>query len=113
MLRRVAELEETTAKLPRGGPLDDSEIEEIKRQIAKLKATVPEGPPIEAVGAQTKLGAVGKRVLESLATDAAKWPLTAASTALWVRYGDQLTDLARSIGEWIASLPLPPLPPLP
>jgi hypothetical protein len=108
MLDRIAALEETIAKLPiRGGPLDGGEIEEIKREIAKLKtlSPVPTTAPTEAEGTVRKFG---EKVLQSLAVDQAKQVLSAASKALWTRYGEQLIALAHSIGEWIASLP-PPL----
>jgi hypothetical protein len=113
MLKGIAALEETIAQLPplgAGGigprPLDDSEIEESKRQLAELKnlPLVPTQRPPEAVRAQSRLKALGEKVLESLATDAAKQALTAALKALYARYGDQAVDLARAVAEWLASL---------
>jgi len=108
MRRRIAALEETIAKLPTapGGPLDEDEIEEIKREIAKLKTLppVPAQPPTEAAAVQSRLANFGEKVLVGLATTA----VTEASKALWAEYGDQLIALARAICEWLASLP-PPL----
>jgi hypothetical protein len=106
MLKRIAALEQTIAQLPTPGPLDDSEIEESKTAIATLKnlPAVPAGPPAEAVQAPSKLKALGEKVLESLATDAAKSMFRAAARALWDHYGHQLIDLAKAIGEWLARL---------
>jgi hypothetical protein len=107
--KRIAALEETIATLPTapGGPLNDNEIDEIKSEIATLKTLppVPAKPPTEA---PSKLRKLGEKVLESLAADAARRAITEASKALWAQYGDQLIALARSIGEWIATLPPPP-----
>jgi hypothetical protein len=112
MRRRIAALEETIAKLPTapGGPLNDNEIDETKSELATLKTLppVPAKPPTEAAGAQSKLAKFGEMVLQRLAADEAGRAIAAASKALWAQYGDQLIALARSIGEWIASLPPPP-----
>ena len=108
MRKRIAALEETIAKLPTApeGLLNDNEIDEIKSEIATLKTLppVPAKVPTEAVGAQSRLAKFGEKVLVGLATTA----VSEASKALWAQYGDQLKALARSIGEWIASLPPPP-----
>jgi hypothetical protein len=54
MLKRIAALEETIAELPPASagprPLNDNDIEEIKREIARLKALppVPAKPPTDA-----------------------------------------------------------------
>ena len=106
MLKRIAALEQTIAQLPTPGPLDDSEIEESKTAIATLKnlPAVPAKLPAEAVQKQSKLMALGEKVLESLATDAVKWGLGTAAFALWEQYGHRLIDLAKAIGEWIARL---------
>jgi hypothetical protein len=112
MRKRIAALEETIAKLPTapGGPLNDNEIDETKSELATLKTLppVPAKPPTEAAGAQSKLAKFGEMVLQRLAADEAGRAIAAASKALWAQYGDQLIALARSIGEWIASLPQPP-----
>lgn len=108
MRKRIAALEETIAKLPTapGGPLNDNEIDEIKSEIATLKTLppVPAKPPTEAAGMQSRVASFGEKVLVGLATTA----VTEASKGLWAQCGDQLIALARSIGEWIASLPPPP-----
>jgi hypothetical protein len=112
MLKRIAALEETIAELPPASagprPLNDNDIEEIKREIARLKALppVPAKPPTNA---QSKLRAFGEKVLQSLAEDAAKRLISTAAKQFWTEYGDQLIALARAIGEWIASLPSPPM----
>jgi hypothetical protein len=107
--RRLILALETIAKLPTApaGPLNDNEIDEINSEIATLKTLppMPAKPPTEAAGAQSRLEKLGEKVLESLATDAAKWVITAGSAAVWSEYGNQLIALARTIGEWIASLP--------
>jgi hypothetical protein len=112
MRKRIAALEETIAKLPTAsdGLLNDSEIDETKSEIATLKTLppVPAAPPTEAAGAQSRLAKFGEMVLQRLAADEAGRAITAASKALWAQYGDQLIALARSIGDWIASLPPPP-----
>jgi hypothetical protein len=109
MRRRIAALEETLAKLPAvpGAPLDDNEIEEIKREIAKLKTLppAPAHPPSEAVAAQSKLAKFGEKILVALATEA----VSEGAKALWANYGNELIALARAVCEWIASLPPPPL----
>jgi hypothetical protein len=113
MLKRVAALEETTAKLLTSGEgqikprlLDDSDLDEIRSEIETLKRLppVPAKPPTDAAGAQSKLAKFGEKVLVALATTA----VSEASKALWAEYGDRLIALARAIGEWLASLPPPP-----
>jgi hypothetical protein len=75
MLRCIAELEETIVKLPTppGGPLDDNEIEDIRRTLAWLKTLppVPTQLPVETVAIQSKLRTFGEKILSSIATDAA------------------------------------------
>jgi hypothetical protein len=114
MLKHIAALEETIAKLPTSSReqlkrlLD--EFEEIESLITRLKSepAMPAKPPAYAIQLQGKLMALGEKVLESLATDAVKQALSAAALALWAAYADQLIALAKAIGDWIASLP--PLP---
>jgi hypothetical protein len=87
MLKRIAALEETIAKLPTapGGPLNDNDIAEINSEFATLKTlpSVPAKPPTEAAGAQSRLAKFGEKVLESLAADAARRSITAVSKAFW------------------------------
>ena len=105
MLKRIAALEKTIARLPT--PPSD-EIEEAKREIAKLRALppVPIRLPTDAVQAQAKLRKFGEQVLSSLATPVVSAAVKSAVKELWASYGHQLIATAQSIGEWIASLPL-------
>lgn len=105
MLRSIAALEQTIRKLPT--PLDE-EVEEVKRELAKLKALppVPTRLPTDAVQAQAKLRKFGEQVLSSLATQVVSAGLKEAAKELWASYGHQLIATAQSIGEWIANLPL-------
>jgi hypothetical protein len=110
MLKRVAALEQATAALLREeqvGPLDARDLDEIKRELATLK-TLPPAParqPAEAIKTQGKLTAFAKKLAEDLAKDGAKGLIRLAAGKLWANYGDQLLDLARTIGEWLANLP--------
>ena len=62
MLRSIAALEQTIRKLPTP---HDEEVEEVKRELAKLKALppVPTRLPTDAVQAQAKLRKFGEQVL--------------------------------------------------
>jgi hypothetical protein len=118
MLNRIAGLEETFEKLatvpdaeqikPR--PLDDSELEEIRSMLEKLKALrpIPTQRPTDAVQAQSKLKEFGDKVLVGLAVGIATKVASATATALWASCGDELIAAAQSIGEWYANLPPPP-----
>jgi hypothetical protein len=102
MLKRIAALEETIANLTGEEQIDQRllrEIEEVKTTLANLKVLppAPAAPPAEAIAAQSKLRRIGETLVA----------LQAASE-LWHTYGDRLIALAKSIGDWIASLPLPP-----
>ena len=119
MLNRIAALEETIAKLaalpeaeqikPR--PLDDDELEEIRNMVAKVKALppVPAQRPPNAVEAESKLRKFGEQLLLALTVQAAAGAISAPVKELWASHGHQLIDAARSIAEWIGSLPPPPL----
>ena len=118
MLNRIAALEETIAKLEalpeaeRIKPrlLDDSEIDEIRNILARVKALSPapaQRPP-DAVEAESKLRTFGEQLLLALAVQAATVVISAPLKELWASYGHQLIDLAQSIGEWYANLPPPP-----
>jgi hypothetical protein len=120
MLKRIAALEETIAKLAtlpdaeqiKPKPLDDSEIEEIRSMLAKVKALPPalaQRPP-DAVKAPSKLMEFGDKVVVGLAVWAATRVASAAATALWASCSAQLKLAAQSIVEWLESLPPPPLP---
>jgi hypothetical protein len=105
MRKRIAALERTIKELT-GTPIepkpDPTEIEEIKRELARLKALPPEPSSRlpDAVEAESTLRRIGNRVLENLATEFAK----SAFKALWEKYGQDLINLANSIAEWIARL---------
>jgi hypothetical protein len=112
ILRRIAALAETIAKLPtarpgighnRAPPLDDDEIGEIKNEIATLKMQppVPTRPPPEAIEAESKLRKFGEKVLGWLA---AAEVLKEAGHDAWAMFGEQLIALANAIAGWIASL---------
>jgi hypothetical protein len=104
MLKRIAALEDTIAKLP-PAPYE-KEIEEIEKDIAQLKAQppVPTQRPIDAVKSESRVRALGEKVLVGVATSLATTAVSAASNALWARFGDQLKALADAISAWIASL---------
>jgi hypothetical protein len=118
MLRRIASLEETFAKLaalsdaeqikPR--PLDESEIEEIRDTLVWLKALppAPTRQPTDLVEAESKLAKFGEKVLVGLTVWAATKVASPAATALWASCSAQLKTAAQAIGEWYANLPLPP-----
>jgi hypothetical protein len=118
MRQRIAAVEETIKKLaalpaveqitPR--PLDDDQLEEIRNVLAKVKVLPPAltRQPANAVEAPSKLRKFGERVVSSMAEDAAKKVAYAAAGVLWAKYGQQLIDVAQSIGEWLANLPPPP-----
>lgn len=106
MLKRIATLEKAIAKLPTS-PGD--EIEEVKNEIAKLRALppVPTRLPADAVQAQAKLRKNGEQILSSLATQVVSVSVKAAVKERWASYGHELIATAQSVGEWIANSPPP------
>jgi hypothetical protein len=93
MLRRVAALEEATARLLASGearlkprPLDDADLDEIESEIETLRQLppVPAKPPPEAVRAQGKLA----KFAEAVSPD----------------HHEKLIAAVRAIAEWVASL---------
>jgi len=102
MLKRIAALEKAIAKLPTS-PGD--EIEEVKNEIAKLRALPPVSTrlPIDAVQAQAKLRKNGEQILSSLATQVVYVSVKAAVEERWASYGHELIATAQSVGEWIAN----------
>ena len=120
MLRRIAALEETIAKLValpaaeqiKPKLLDDREIEEIRNILSKVKALPPVATrrPTDEVEAESKLARFGEKVLVGLTIWAATKVASAAATALWASCSAQLKLAAQAIGEWYANLPSPPLP---
>lgn len=131
MLARLAELEATVAELlpllpstPGIGhnnppPLDRTELEDIKNDIALLKA-LPPPPPVEASKVANKFVRVAGRVLSwfgnhlnTFITEFMKASGKAAGTTagtalvlspLWLPFGHQLTDSAVAIMQWIMTL---------
>ena len=106
MLKRIAALEKTIAKLPTP---PSEEIEEVKNEIAKLRALppVPTRLPTDAVQAQAKLRKNGEQILSSLATQVVSASVKAAVKERWAGYGHELIATAQSVGEWIAHSPPP------
>lgn len=106
MLKRIAALEKTIAKLPTP---PSEEIEEVKNEIAKLRALppVPTRLPTDAVQAQAKLRKNGEQILSSLATQVVSASVKAAVKERWAGYGHELIATAQSVGEWIANSPPP------
>jgi len=125
MLARLAELEATVAQLPppptpgighNNPPPDTTELEEIKRDIALLKAQPPP-PPAEANNIASKFVHVAGRVLgwfgnhlNAFITEFMKASGKAAGTTagtalglspLWLTFGHQLTDSAAAIMQWL------------
>jgi hypothetical protein len=96
-------------------PLERDELDEIKSDIALLKAQLP--PPQEATKIASKFVRVAGRVLTwfgkhfDTAVDAAmkeggKNAVRAAGlSALWMTFGQQLTDAATAIWYWAMTLP--------
>ena len=106
MLKRIDALEKTIAKLP---TLPSEEIEEVKNEIAKLRALPPMSTrlPTDAVQAQAKLRKNGEQILSSLATQVVSASVKAAVKERWASYGHELIATAQSVGEWIANSPPP------
>jgi phosphoserine phosphatase len=106
MLKRIAALEKTMAKLPTSS---SEEIEEVKNEIAKLRALplVPTRLPTDAVQAQAKLRKNGEQILSSLATQVVSASLKVAVKERWASYGHELIATAQSVGEWIANSTTP------
>jgi hypothetical protein len=106
MLKRIAALEKTIAKLP---VLSSEEIEEVKSEMAKLRALppVPTRLPTDAVQAQAKLRKNGEQVLSSLATQVVSASVKVAVKERWASYGHELIATAQSVGKWIANAPPP------
>ena len=88
MLKRIAALEKTIAKLPTP---PSEEIEEVKNEIVRLRALppVPTRLPTDAVQAQAKLRKNGED-LSSLATQVVSVSVKAAVKERWASYGHEL-----------------------
>jgi hypothetical protein len=127
MLARLAELEATVAQLqtsmpsmPGIGhnnppPLDIAELEEIKHDIASLKA-LPPPAPANANNIASKFVHFSERVLtwvgkqlvtfvtELMKASGKALGTTIGLSALWLTLGDQLTDSATAIMRWVTAL---------
>jgi hypothetical protein len=127
MLTRVAELEATVAQLqpllpstPGIGhnnppPLDNAELEEIKGDIALLKAQPPLSP-VEANSIASKFVRIAGRVvmwvgkrLDTLITETMKSTgktlgATIGLSPIWLTFTDQLTNSATAIMQWLMRL---------
>jgi hypothetical protein len=106
MLKRLAALEKTIAKLPTPS---SEEVEEVKNEMAKLRALPPvlTRLPTDAVQAQAKLRKNGEQILSSLATQVVSASVKVAVRERWASYGHELIATAQSVGEWIANAPPP------
>ena len=102
MLKRIAALEKTIAKLPTAS---GEAIKEVKSEMAKLRALppVPTRLPTDAVQAQAKLRKNGEQILSSLATQVVSASVKVAVKERWASYGHELIATAQSVGEWIAN----------
>jgi hypothetical protein len=123
MLARLGELEATLAQLPppppptpgighNNPPPVPTELEEIKRDIALLKAQPPP-PPVEANNIASKFVHVAGRVFawfgKHLDTFVTEFMKSAGKTAgatiglspIWLTFGHQLTDSAAAIMQWV------------
>jgi hypothetical protein len=102
MLKRIAALEKTIAKLPTS---PSAEIKEVKSEMAKLRALppVPTRLSTDAVQAQAILRKNGEQILWSLATQVVSASVKIAVKERWASYGHDLIATAQSVGEWIAN----------
>jgi hypothetical protein len=131
MLARLETLEATMAQLPpppppipgighNNPPPDPTQLDEIKRDIALLKAQPPPAPA-EANNIASKFVSVAGRVfawfgkhldtaIEAFMKASGKAAGVTAGTALalspiWLIFGHQLTDAAAAIMQWLMTLP--------
>jgi hypothetical protein len=125
MLARIAELEATVAQLPppppptpgighNYPPPDLTELEEIKRDIALLKAQPPPAPA-EAATSASKFVRVAGSVLtwfgnhlntwiDSFMKASGKSAGITLPPAIWLTFSDKLTSSAAAILEWLMRL---------
>jgi hypothetical protein len=101
MLKHVAALQEMLANLPPPPrPLDDSEIVEIKEELARLKASQVIPSPLPPT-TESPLRKFGEKVLTQLAVQQGS---EALGKEIWAQIGDSLITTAKAFGEWIASV---------
>jgi hypothetical protein len=101
MLKHVAALQEMLANLPPPPrPLDDSEIVEIKEELARLKVSQVIPSPLPPT-TESPLRKFGEKVLTQLAVQQGS---EALGKEIWAQIGDSLITTAKAFGEWIASV---------
>jgi len=119
MLRRIAALEDTFAKLPIAGighnkppepeplPLAESEFTEIKVYIVFLKeqSAVPAQLPTRLGVVARELKTLGQRVLDHLQAHAIEIGIAAVSgLGIWHEFGERLMALGNVVTEWLKAL---------
>jgi hypothetical protein len=104
MLKHVAALQEMLANLPPPPrPLDDSEIVEIKEELARLKASQVIPSPLPPT-TESPLRKFGEKVLTQLAVQQGSAAAKVVGKEIWAQIGDSLITTAKAFGEWIASV---------
>jgi hypothetical protein len=81
-------------------PLDDSEIVEIKEELARLKVSQVIPSPLPPT-TESPLRKFGEKVLTQLAVQQGS---EALGKEIWAQIGDSLITTAKAFGEWIASV---------
>jgi hypothetical protein len=125
MLARIAELEATVAQLPppppptpgighNYPPPDLTELEEIKRDIALLKAQPPPAPAKAATSASKFVRVAGSVLtwfgnhlntwIDSFMKASGKSAGITLPPAIWLTFSDKLTSSAAAILEWLMRL---------
>src|SRR5262245_27389536 len=103
MLKHVVALQEMLANLPPPPrPLDDNEIEEIKEELARLKAS-PVVPAPRPPTTESPLRKFAEKVLQYVAARQAAEATKAVGD--WAHLGDKLNTVVEAVRDWIASLP--------
>jgi hypothetical protein len=128
MLRRISALEDAVAKLSEAEPgighnrppgsaeaslLDQSELEQIKREVTLFKSMSPATTPAsEASATASRWRAFGERVLaylmkqgDNLISEGVK--ALGRQGPLWLILGDRLIAASDAIVAWLHSLPMP------
>jgi hypothetical protein len=103
MLKRVAALEEMLARLPPPRPLDDDEIEELGKELARLKAS-PTVPTPTVIATESPLRKFGEKILTQWAVQQGTAAAKAVGKELWKSFGDELIEAAKVVADWIASV---------
>lgn len=104
MLKHVVALQEMLANLPPPPrPLDDNEIEEIKEELARLKASPAVPSPLPPT-TESPLRKFGEKILAQLAVQQGSAVAKAVGKEIWAQIGEGLIATAKAFGEWIASV---------